>query len=153
MATSSSLKILLDLAQRRADAAAKELGRLNSHQQEAEKKLNLLLQYRQSYQAHFQAAMEQGADQVGWSNFTAFMNKLDAAVAEQRLAVSYAQKKREICAEEFLSCQRKLKSYDTLVLRQQAALDQKQIKHEQKLQDEFALNALLRSSFSAENDE
>ena len=147
MATSSSLKILLDLAQQRADAAAKELGRLSHHQQEAEKKLNLLLQYRHSYQAHFQAATENGAGHVEWTNFMAFMNKLDAAVTEQRQVVLYAQKKRSVGAEDFLVCQRKLKSYATLVQRQQAQENQKQMKHEQELQDEFALNALQRDSF------
>ncbi len=152
MAKPSSLKILLNLAQRREDAAAKELGRLSHHQQEAEKKLNLLLQYRHSYQAHFQAATENGAGHVEWTNFMAFMNKLDAAIAEQRQVVLYAQQKRSVGAEDFLVCQRKLKSYATLVQRQQTQENQNQVKHEQKLQDEFALNASQRNSFpSREN--
>lgn len=147
MATSSSLKILLDLAQQRADTAAKELGRLNLQQQEAEKKLNLLLQYRHSYQVHFQAAMENGAGHVEWTNFMAFMNKLDAAIAEQRQVVLYAQKKRSVSADAFLSCQRKLKSYATLTQRQQIQEDHAQMRFEQKLQDEFSLNAAHRDSF------
>lgn len=44
MPASSSLKILLDLAQQQTDASARRLGKLNVLQQEAEKKLNLLLQ-------------------------------------------------------------------------------------------------------------
>jgi len=58
MPTTSSLKLLLDLAQQRTDSAAKKLGKLNLQQQEAEKKLNLLLQYRHSYQSHFQNSTE-----------------------------------------------------------------------------------------------
>lgn len=152
MATSSSLKILLDLAQQQADTAAKELGRLNHHQQEAEKKLNLLLQYRHSYQAHFQAATENGSGHVEWTNFKAFIYKLDAAITEQRQIVLYAQKKRSVGAEDFLACQRKMKSYVALAQRQQAQENQKQMKYEQKLQDEFALNALQRDSFPPRED-
>lgn len=145
MAVSSSLKILLDLAQQRTDTAAKELGKLNLHQQEAEKKLNLLLQYRQSYQAHFHAAMDKGAGHVEWINFMAFMEKLDAAIAEQRLAVLHAQKKKAAGTDAFMNCQRKLKSYATLTQRQQHLENHKQMKYEQKLQDEFALNAVHRN--------
>lgn len=144
MATSSSLKVLLELAQQKADASAKNLGRLNAQQQEAEKKLNLLLQYRHSYQSHLQNATEKGMDNIEWLNFIAFMDKLDAAITEQRQAVLYAQNKRAAGNDEFLSHQRKLKSYDTLTHRQQRAENQKQIQQEQKALDEFALNSFHR---------
>ena len=151
MATSSSLKVLLELARQQADAAAKNLGKLNYQQQEAEKKLNLLLQYRHSYQSHFQNSTEKGMDNIEWLNFIAFMDKLDAAITEQRQAVLYAQNKRMAGNDEFLSRQRKLKSYDTLTQRQQRAEDQKQIKQEQKMLDEFALNAFHRNASSAKD--
>lgn len=144
MATSSSLKVLLELAQQQADASAKNLGKLNAQQQEAEKKLNLLLQYRHSYQSHLQNSTEKGMDHIEWLNFIAFMDKLDAAITEQRQAVLFAQNKRMAGNDEFLSHQRKLKSYDTLSQRQQRAENQKQLQQEQKALDEFALNSFLR---------
>lgn len=144
MATSSSLKVLLELAQQQADASAKNLGKLNAQQQEAEKKLNLLLQYRHSYQSHLQNSTEKGMDHIEWLNFIAFMDKLDAAITEQRQAVLFAQNKRMAGNDEFLSHQRKLKSYDTLSQRQQRAENQKQLQQEQKALDEFALNAFHR---------
>ncbi len=146
MPATSSLKLLLDLAQQQTDSSAKKLGKLNLQQQEAEKKLNLLLQYRHSYQSHLQNSVEKGIDHVEWLNFIAFMNKLDAAITEQQQTVLYAQNKRIAGGNEFLSCQRKLKSYDTLSQRQQSEENQKQIKFEQKVQDEFALNSLHRDS-------
>ncbi len=144
MATKSSLKVLLELAQQQADASAKNLGKLNSQQQEAEKKLNLLLQYRHNYQSHLQNSTEKGMDNIEWLNFIAFMDKLDAAITEQRQAVLYAQNKRVTGNDEFLSHQRKLKSYDTLSQRQQRTENQKQIQQEQKALDEFALNSFHR---------
>lgn len=144
----SSLKLLLELAQQQADSAAEKLGKLNYQQQEAEKKLNLLLQYRHSYQSHLQNSITKGMDQIEWLNFIAFMDKLDAAITEQRQAVLHAQNKRIAGGNEFLSQQRKLKSYTTLSQRQQNAENRQQIKHEQKLQDEFAANAFSRNAFS-----
>lgn len=146
MSTSSSLKLLLELTQQQTDTSAEKLGRLNFQQQEAEKKLNLLLQYRHSYQSHLQSSKEKGIDQNEWLNFMAFMNKLDAAISEQRQAVLHAQNKRIAGGNEFLYYQRKLKSYDTLSQRQKTAENQQQVKFEQKLQDEFSSNAFNRNS-------
>ena len=147
MPTTSSLKLLLDLAQQRTDSSARKLGKLNLQQQEAERKLKLLLQYRHTYQSHFQNSTEKGIDHIEWLNFIAFMNKLDAAITEQRQTVLYAENQRIEGGNEFLSCQRKLKSYDTLTQRQQSEENQKQLKLEQKVQDEFASNSLHRESF------
>lgn len=147
MSKSSSLKILQALAQQQTDAAAKQLGKINYQQQEAEKKLQLLLQYRNNYQLHFQHVAGQGIDNIEWRNFIAFMNKLDAAIAEQQQAILYVQHKKNVCSDEFLSHQRKLKSYDTLAQRQQHADNLRQMKNDQKLQDEFASNSLQRESF------
>lgn len=145
MAT-SSLSFLLELAQQQTDSSAKKLGKLNAIQQEAEMKLQLLAQYRQSYQTHLQNAIAQGVDQVELLNFMAFMTKLDAAIAEQKQAVVHAQNNRMAANQEFLAHQRKLKSFETLLQRQHAAENQKQMKSEQKLQDEFASNAYHRNS-------
>ena len=150
--STSSLKLLLELTQQQTDSSAKKLGILNSQQQEAESKLNLLLQYRHSYQSHLQNSIKKGIDHMEWLNFIAFMNKLDVAITEQRQAVLQAQSKRSAGGNEFLSHQRKLKSYDTLLKRQQNAENQRQTKYEQKLQDEFASNAFTRNSFSTKDD-
>lgn len=145
MAT-SSLNFLLELAQQHADSSAKKLGKLNSLQQEAEKKLQLLTQYRQSYQTHLQNAIAKGVDQVELLNFMAFLTKLDAAIAEQKQAVLHAQNNRTAAHDEFLAHQRKLKSFETLLQRHHAAENKRQLKSEQKLQDEFASNAYHRKS-------
>lgn len=142
----SSLPFLLELAQQQTDSSAKKLGKLNALQQEAEKKLQLLAQYRQSYQTHLQNARATGVDQAELLNFMAFMTKLDAAIAEQKQAVVHAQHNRAAANDEYLAHQRKLKSFETLVQRQHVAENKKQLKSEQKLQDEFASNAYHRKS-------
>lgn len=144
MTNTESLQKLLELAQKQSDESVKKLGRLNWQYQEAEKKLKLLMDYRESYQEQLQNASQNGIDHVEWRNFVTFINKLDSAIAEQKLAVQYAEHNRKTGSEEYQSCQRKLNSFDTISQRYQKnkALNQK--KHEQKEMDEFASNRFAR---------
>ena len=144
MPEKSSLKSLLDFAQKESDASAKKLGQLTSQQHQAKEKLYLLLEYRQSYQSRFQDAAKNGIDHMEWLNFIKFIDKLDAAISEQRNNVTTAQANKEIVNIEFQTCQRKLNSFNTLSKRYQLREEQQKIKFEQKELDEFASNRSLR---------
>jgi len=137
MSLKPSLNILLDFAQKESDVSAKKLGQLASKQKVAAEKLHLLLEYRHSYQSRFQDAAKNGIDHIEWLNFVAFMDKLDAAITEQRDNVTKAQASREVGGKEFQNCQRKLKSYNTLSKRYLQMETQQKTRHEQKEQDEF----------------
>jgi len=143
MPTSSSLKMLLDLAQNRSDAAARRLGELNSREQEAEQKLRLLLGYRQDYQVRFQEFAKHGIDQTEWRNFREFMGKLDAAIAEQRKAVANSRNRMQAGRTYWHAQQRQLKSYDTLSQRQARAESLRAVKQEQREQDEQSIKSLV----------
>jgi len=135
-----SLNMLLDFAQKESDISAKKLGQLASKQKVAAEKLHLLLEYRHSYQSRFQDAAKNGIDHIEWLNFVAFMDKLDAAITEQRKNVTTAQASKEVGGKEFQNCQRKLKSYNTLSKRHLQMETQQEMKQEQKEQDEFTSN-------------
>lgn len=151
MSIKPSLQILLDHAQKQSDDAAKKLGQLTSRRQQAEQKLHLLQEYRHSYQSNFQDSAKNGVSQASWSNFNAFMNKLDTAIAEQCQNVEDANNNREVGGTEFRMRQGKLKSYDTLSKRYQQVEIQQQIKFEQKEQDEFASNISPHNQFMPKN--
>ncbi len=150
MPTPSSLKMLLDLAQNRSDAAVRRLGELNSREQEAEQKLRLLTGYRQDYHARFQKFAKNGIDQAEWRNFREFMSKLDAAIAEQRKAVANSRNKMQAGRTYWRAQQRQLKSYDTLSQRQARAEFLRAAKREQREQDEQAIKALVHNFASGE---
>lgn len=152
MPTSFSLKMLLDLARNRSDAAARRLGQLNSQEHAAEQKLRLLLGYRHDYQVRFQDFAKNGIDQAKWQNFLAFISKLDAAIVEQRKAVTNSRNSTEAGGNEFRAQQCKLKSYDTLSQRHQRAELQRAIKREQREQDEHTANSAVHNQFAVERD-
>lgn len=148
MPKNNSLKVLLDHAQQQTDASAKKLGQLNAKKLEAEQKLQLLLKYRQEYQANFQNTAKGGVDQMHWRNFNAFISKLDHAIKEQQLAVAHSASESEAGGEAFRTQQRKLDSYQILSKRHQAIADQQQKKQEQKEQDEYSSNKVARNPSS-----
>ena len=150
MPTSYSLKMLLDLAQNRSDAAARRLGELNSREQEAEQKLRLLLGYRQDYQVRFQEFAKNGIDQAEWRNFREFMGKLDAAIAEQRKTVANSRNRMQAGRTDWHAQQRQLKSYDTLSQRQERAEILRAAKREQREQDEQTIKAHVHNKASGE---
>ena len=151
MPTSSSLKMLLDLAQNRSDAAARRLGELNSREQEAEQKLRLLVGYRQDSQVRFQEFAKTGIDQTEWRNFREFMGKLDAAIAEQRKAVTNSRNRMQAGRTDWHAQQRQLKSYDTLSQRQARAETLRAAKREQREQDEQTIKSLVHNKAPGEH--
>ena len=64
MATPHSLKLLLDHARKQTDDAAINLGKLNLKQQEAEKTLQLLVEYRENYQSQFMESAGSGISRL-----------------------------------------------------------------------------------------
>jgi flagellar FliJ protein len=152
MPASSALRILLDLAKDKSDAAATRLGQLNAQEQEAEQKLHLLMAYRQDYQVRFQEQAKSGIDQAGWRNFREFMGKLDAAIAEQRRAVANSRDSMQAGRIHWHAQQRKLMSYDTLSQRRARAESLRAAKWEQREQDEQSIKSLFHNKVPAEQD-
>ena len=111
MAKQSALDTLLELAQTRTDDAAKRLGALNAQGVDMEAKLALLVQYWQEYSARFQVSMQQGITASDWRNYQEFLDKLDAAVVQQRELLAATQQRVEAGRVAWQSAKRTLKSY------------------------------------------
>ncbi|MDD2721907.1 MAG: flagellar export protein FliJ [Gallionella sp.] len=130
------LQPLLNLAQKENDTATRKLGQLNRQQHETQNKLEMLLQYRKDYQDRLQNATQQGMDPALMRNFQEFINKLDAAIAQQRKAVEQSELTTQMGRCEFTSTQRKLKSFDTLQQRHVQEQVKAEAKQEQRAMDE-----------------
>jgi flagellar FliJ protein len=143
MTKHSALDTLMELAQLRTDEAAKRLGALNAQGLDMEAKLDLLIQYRNEYLARFQASMREGITASDWRNYQDFLDKLDAAIAQQREMVASVRQRVEASEIAWQSARRTLKSYGTLAQRQARVREQRVARHEQKETDERA-SALAR---------
>ncbi len=132
------LQSLLDLSQLRLDEATRVLGGLISGQQEATQRLELLMQYRDEYQTRFLSTAQNGIGRDAWHNYRAFLDRLDAAVAQAREMVAASERRTAAGQQEWLSKRGRLKAFDTLAQRHQSRVVYAESKQEQKFLDEHA---------------
>lgn len=143
MATSSALDTLIELATKECDEASKRLGRAIRLTDDAQQKLDMLLQYRDDYAARFQSSLMAGVTATGYRNFQLFLGKLDEAIAGQQRVLQDTQKRAGTARSAWQDSERKRVSYDTLATRALKAKEQKEAKLDQKTTDEFAARRLL----------
>lgn len=133
-----SLQTVLELMQTRADDATQNLARLIASERDAKSKLELLQQYRDEYAARFQQAAQSGISPREWHNYREFLGRLDEAIDVQRKTVAQQAKNTAAGQLHWQEQRKRLKAIDTLSDRHFAAENARELKREQKTQDEFA---------------
>ncbi|MBX3648524.1 MAG: flagellar export protein FliJ [Rhodocyclaceae bacterium] len=132
------LQSLLDLSNVHMDDAAHRLGQLLASEQEVEKTLDLLEQYREEYEARFRQAAQNGLTREEWGNFQSFLGRLDEAIAQQRALVNASKQRTVDGQKEWLDKRNRVKAFDTLSQRHKANEIRSEAKTEQRAQDEHA---------------
>ncbi len=143
------LQTVLDLAGREVEKSATRLGTLNAQVLQVESKLNLLLQYREDYLARFRTSMHRDPRSTSWRNFHDFMDKLDAAIAQQRAIVGHAHELMRKGQLEYYDHQRRVKTFDTLAARHRDAEVRRAGQTEQRAADEVAAAKVQRQNHRA----
>lgn len=143
------LQTVLNLAEREAEKSAAHLGTVNAQVRQVETKLNLLLQYREDYLTRFRSGMRQDPHSAGWRNFHDFMDKLDAAITQQRAIVGHAHELMRKGQMEYRDRQRRVKAFDTLAERHRDAETRRAGKAEQRAADEIAAAIVQRQKHHA----
>jgi flagellar FliJ protein len=132
------LQTVFELMQERADEATRNLARLIASEKDAKAKLDLLLGYRDEYAGRFREAAQNGLTQLEWSNFQQFLVQIDEAIEQQRQIVAMKERNTAAGQMQWKEQRKKLKAFDTLSARHFASENAKEMKRDQKLQDEFA---------------
>lgn len=138
MSDAFPLQPLLELANDRMDEAARQLGRLIASEREGAQKLKLLQDYRAEYVARFTEATRNGIGPEAWRNYRAFIAKLDEAIAAQQGIVDQSKRRTAAGQQAWVEQRNKVKAFDTLQHRHQAAVAHKAAKLEQRQSDEHA---------------
>ncbi|RJX34170.1 MAG: flagella biosynthesis chaperone FliJ [Oxalobacter sp.] len=141
MASSSAINMLIELATRECDKAAQELGKSIRFADETEKKLTMLLQYRDEYRVRFEVNQAEGLSIEDYRNYQIFLEKLEQAISGQLQIVTDSKKRVEKCQKLWQSAEHKKMSYDTLAERKQKEAQRKESRRDQKETDEFAARA------------
>ncbi|WFF42838.1 flagellar export protein FliJ [Salinicola endophyticus] len=138
MANMQAMAMLRDLARDSSDKAVKDLGQLQRQRQEAETRLEQLLQYREEYQHKLHASLTEGVSSTQWRDFQQFLASLDSAIAQQRRLLSEQESRVESGVTRWRGEQRKLNAYDTLYARGERDQLQRHARAEQRHSDEMA---------------
>jgi flagellar FliJ protein len=133
-----SLQAVLELMQTRADDATLHLAQLIAAEQDAQSKLQMLIQYRDEYALRFQQAAQNGLPPLDWNNYRQFLNRLDEAIAQQERTVLVQASNTATGQKQWQQQRTKLKAFDTLALRHQSTEMAREQRGDQKMQDEFA---------------
>jgi flagellar FliJ protein len=132
------LQTVLDLMQERTDEATRDLARLIANEKNAKNQLDMLLGYRDEYANRFREAAQNGLTQREWHNFQQFLGRLDEAIELQRETVATQVQNTAAGQLQWQKQRKKLKAFDTLSERHFNSENAREMKREQKLQDEFA---------------
>lgn len=143
MANQSALNTLVEVAAREAETAAEHLGAALRAGEEAELKLNMLLQYREDYAARCQANLATGLSAAAYSNYRMFMQKLDHAIGGQQEIVREAKDRIERAHAAWVASEQKRMSFGTLANRAHHETLRKEARRDQKLSDEHAARQTL----------
>lgn len=143
MANLSALTTLIDIAVKDGDEAAKKLGQAIRAAEETEKKLALLLSYRDEYAQRFQSSTAAGLNAMEYRNFQLFIAKLDTAISGQQAMVMDAKRQVEQERTVWQECERKRMSYGTLANRSEKERQLRENKRDQKQTDEHAARSAL----------
>lgn len=138
MAKPFTLQPLVQLAHKKNDEATRRLGQLNHQLQQAQSRLEALLQYRKDYQQRFEEITQSGMRQAELQNFQNFIRRLDEAIQQQRGVANKAAAQLDAGRNDVMETQRRMKSFDTLAQRHEESEKIQESKLEQRLQDEFA---------------
>lgn len=138
MANPSVIETLIELTSQQSEEAAKRLGHATRNSEQAQEKLDLLLQYRQEYADRLQQQMSQGLNMAGYANFQSFIHGLERAIAQQTVALQQTRRQVEQERTSWQQHERKRLSYGTLVQRAQQEALRKASRYEQKQTDEQA---------------
>jgi flagellar protein FliJ len=133
-----SLQTLLDLSQLRMDDAGRRLSELLAGEEVASKRVLLLQQYRDEYQARFVLAAQNGIGRDSMENYRSFLIRLDQAVTQAQEMVAQSKQLTAAGQQKWLEQRSKVKAYDTLSLRHQSREQTLDNRREQKVQDEHA---------------
>lgn len=141
MAAAFPLQTYLDVLAFRLERATADLQRLNSALEQARGKLHTLQGYQREYQAGLVERLGRGLPGHQAADYRAFLGKLERAVAEQGREVQRQENRTREAQAAWLELRRQQDAIGVLRERHLAGEAQRELRLEQKEQDEFAARA------------
>lgn len=139
-----SIATLQSLAKSHSDAALAALGEALAASRTSAERLQLLQRYRDEYQGRLTVAVRNGVTTLQLANYRAFLDKLDAAIAQ---AAAEAQNRTAVVAADtarWHEARQREKSFEVIADRRAEHRRSHLARQDQKLADEIATGVSAR---------
>lgn len=136
--THNVLTMLSDIAEKEVELATEALARAMKTADEAQKKYDMLIEYRRGYLESMHKSLASGMNAEAYQNFQNFLKKLEQAITGQSEVVHFTKQQVKVQRELWQESQKKKLSYDVLIDRSDKRASKLEQKKDQKLMDEFA---------------
>ncbi len=133
---SERFRPLQRLADRKEEAAAKQLGLARRRLAEAEQRLLELRRFREEYCRQLQASGEQGIDGRRLRAFQQFLTQLDTAIGQQQGVIARCRDECDQRSREWQGCHREQRIMAKTVERFRQTERHESRRREQKIEDE-----------------
>lgn len=135
---------LKKLAEKSVDDKLIKLKYAHDNKCNAQSQLNVLNDYYEEYQQRLNDALSKGIKGAELSNFNSFLSAIELGIAQQKKLLLTLDIKQKQITNELNKSQKSLKTYTTLLDKQDKKQMLQQIRLQQKLTDEFAQQQLTR---------
>lgn len=142
--SAKQLYLIADLEQKKEDKLAQQFGEIQQILAQQQQKLVGLTQYLRDY---MQTVVDQGKGGItsaSMARFQAFVGQLEKACEQQRATIKQTEKVVEQRRALWLQQQRKRKSIQLVIEKQEKLQQAKRDREEQKMFDEFVTNQAAR---------
>ncbi|MCE9680021.1 flagellar export protein FliJ [Shewanella sp. AS1] len=144
MAKSDPLDTVLKLTLDAEEQASLQLRSAQLTYQKCQDQLNALQQYRLDYMKQMEQKQGQVISASNYHQFHQFIRQIDEAITKQHFAVTETDKQRHIAQKRWQDKQQKRKAVELLLEKKAHKRQLREMKQEQKLIDEFAMQQFFR---------
>ncbi len=131
MNRSTKLQPIAKINKQQERSAGRLHGETIRQAEQQQKQLDELINYRNHYSKAFLAASEAGLSVVQMQEYKIFINRLDEAIAQQKLQVNHGQIRCETSQKEWMQKRSKSKMIDKVIESRQKIEHQEMEKREQ----------------------
>ncbi len=138
MKRSQRLTIVLELAQRKEDAALKHLRQAQTQLQQQQEQLDQLIQYQTEYHQQIRQSSQVALSASSYQSSQHFLSQLGAAIVQQQSKVEFCQSEFEAYRGQWQQLHQKKKGMDDFIVQCQQVEQAQVDKREQKEMDEMS---------------
>jgi flagellar FliJ protein len=139
-----AIQTLLGQARKTREQAVLRVAEALRHRDNSRQKLSMLEHYRSDYLSRLQHEFKKMASTISLTQYGAFVDKLEAAIQQQKEDLGFREKTLRLVQEKLIECEKRIRSLELYLEKQLRQLAQIENRREQKLMDEYAAGLARR---------